>query len=109
MINKTRKILEVLESHGENGCGVITLSLETGYSQAALRSFFRKHKKYCIPLNGKTTFKLNRSAMERGSVVKMVESIERKSVNDRVASAFSLGLAFGMCIANIDVFVELLF
>jgi len=41
---------------------VITLSLETGYSQSELRSFFKNHKQYCVPLNGETKYKLSQFA-----------------------------------------------
>ena len=37
MSAKARKILEALESSGKEGRGIITLSLETGYSQSDLR------------------------------------------------------------------------
>lgn len=48
---KARKILEALESSGKEGRGIITLSLETGYSRSDLRSFFNKNKQFCVPLN----------------------------------------------------------
>ena len=95
----TRKILEALDYYGENGCGIISLSLDTGLSQQQLRSFFRKYKSYCIPLAGNNKYKLNRLTEESGSVEKMLVSIEQKMaeerVNAKVTKAFTWGLVLG--------------
>ena len=50
MKDYTKVILEALDSHGKSGCGVISLSLDTGISQDSLRSFFKENKKYCLPI-----------------------------------------------------------
>jgi hypothetical protein len=94
--DKTRTVLEALDSHGDSGCGVITLSLETGISQFSLRQVFKKHKKYCIPVVGESTFKLNRLTEEKGSIDKIMTSIEQEKMEARVLNALSLGLLFGL-------------
>jgi predicted nucleic acid-binding Zn ribbon protein len=106
--DKTRATLEALDSHDDSGCGVITLSLETGISQQSLRKVFRKHKKYCISLNGISTFKLNKLTEENGSVDKMIRSIEQQKVEDRVSNALLLAFVLGLCIPNIDTVIALL-
>ncbi|WP_334029077.1 hypothetical protein [Alteromonas sp. P256] len=109
MSAKARKILEALESSGKEGRGIITLSLETGYSQSDLRSFFNKNKKFCVPLNGQTKYKLCQFTEERSSVDEMVAEIERQKVEARVSRSFSCGLIAGLFIASIDSFIGLLF
>ena len=104
-----RKVLEALESSGKEGIGVITLALETGYSQSDLRRFFKNHKQYCIPLNGESKYKLSPFTEARGSVDEMVAEIERQKVNERVYRSFGNGLIVGLFIASIGNFVELLF
>lgn len=94
--------MEALDSYGEDGCGVISLSLDTGVSQQRLRSFLRKYNEYCIPLDGKTKYKLNRLTEENGSVEKMLVTIEQelaqRRVRDKVLNAFSWGLLLGLFI-----------
>jgi hypothetical protein len=104
-----QKVLEALESSGKKGVGLITLSLQTGYSQMELRSFLKKHKQYCLPLNGATKYKLSQFTETMGSVDKMVQEIERQDVNDRISKAFGYGVVVGLFIANIGTFAELLF
>ena len=104
-----RKVLEALEASGKEGIGVITLSLETGYSQSELRSFFKKHKQYCVPLNGETKYKLSQFTETRGSVDKMIKEIERQQVDGRVSRAFCYGLIAGLVIANIGTLAKLFF
>ena len=106
---EARKVLEALESSGKEGVGVITLSLETGCSQSELRSFFKNHKQYCVPLNGETKYKLSQFTETCDSVDKMLKEIERQKVNARVSRAFYYGLIAGLVIANIGTFAELLF
>ncbi len=106
---KAHKILKALESSGKDGDGVITLSLETGYSQTVLRSFFKKYKQYCVPLNGGTKYKLSQFTEERGSVDDMVAEIGRQEVSNRVYMSFTYGLIAGLFIANIGNFAKLLF
>ena len=99
---KTREILEVLDTHGEKGCGVISLSLETGFSQQEIRHFFRKHKEYCVPLAGESKYKLNRLTAENGSIEQIIDSIEQRQaeakVSARVSNAFTWGLILGLII-----------
>jgi hypothetical protein len=99
MKDYTKVILEALESHGESGCGVISLSLETDISQDSLRSFFKENKKYCLPIDGHK-FKLNRLTEENGSVDKIIATIKQNKseqhVKDRVARAFLWGLMLGI-------------
>ncbi|MFC4700619.1 hypothetical protein ACFO4O_10645 [Glaciecola siphonariae] len=104
-----RTVFEALESSGKEGIGVITLALETGYSQSDLRRFFKNHKQYCVPLNGETKYKLSQFTETLGSVDKMVAEIEGQKANDRVYRAFGYGLIAGLFIANIGTFVGLLF
>ncbi|MBF7072311.1 hypothetical protein ISG33_02695 [Glaciecola sp. MH2013] len=104
-----RKILEALESSGKEGRGVISLSLETGYSQSVLRRFFKKHKQFCVPLNGQTKYKLSQFTNERGSVDEMVATIERHKTEARVSASFSYGLLAGLFIANIGNFIDVFF
>ena len=106
MNDRTRIILDALESHGATGCGIISLSIETGCRQETLRKFFEKHKTYCIPINGK--YKLNRHTEEKGSVIKIIASIEQKKTNARVSSAFTWGLLLGMSLPLIaDLLADL--
>ena len=102
---KTRKILEALDSHGEKGCGVISLSLETGFSQQAFRGFFRKHKEYCVPIAGESKYKLNRLTVENGSVEQIIDSIEQRQaeekVSARVSNAFFWGLMLGLIVPHL--------
>lgn len=109
MSDKARKILESLESSGQTGRGIITLSLETGIEQSELRDFFRKHKNYCEALNGETKFKLNRLSKERGSVDEMIAAIERRRVSEIRAGGISIGLVLGLFIGNLDSILRSLF
>jgi hypothetical protein len=99
MINDTRTIISALASHGESGCGLISLSLETGISQDFLRTFFKEHKKYCHPIE-KHKFKINTRTEESGFVEKIVAAIEQekteKQIKDRVARAFGWGFILGI-------------
>lgn len=99
MKDYTKVIIEALASHGENGCGVISLSLETGISQDSLRSFFKANKKYCLPIENHK-FKLNKLTEENGSVEKIIATINQiksqQHVKDRVARAFFCGLMLGI-------------
>ena len=96
----TRKILEALASYGENGCGIISLSLDTGLNQQTLRRFLRKHKEYCVPLIGESKHRLNQLTEENDSVEKIIDSIEqqqaKEKVNARVSNAFIWGMTLGL-------------
>ena len=100
IVGKTKVILGALDSHGDEGCGIISLSIETGVNQDLLRSFLQKHKAYCVPIDGKAKYKLNRLTEEHGSVAKIIAKIEKaeteSKVSSRVGNAFLMGLFVGL-------------
>ena len=115
MNNDTRTIISALASHGDSGCGLISLSLETGFSQSYLRTFIKEHKKYCLTIE-KHKFKINRLPEESSSVEEIVAAIEQekteKQIKNRVAKAFGWGLILGIWIPSIsdllsDLYVRL--
>ena len=95
METKTRTIVTTLASHGENGCGLISLSLETGISQDYLRAFLKQHKQYCASIDN-YKFKINRQAENSESLDDIIKSIEQtrteKYIKGREAKAFCLGV-----------------
>ena len=94
--DKTRKVLEALDAYGDDGCGVISLSIETGISQDSIRQVFKNHERYFVPLNGISTFKLNKLTIENGSVDKIILSIEQQKSEGRVFNPFFWGLMTGV-------------
>lgn len=96
--DNTRAVLEALDLHGDGGCGVISLSLETSLSQDAIREVFRKHKRYFIPVKGTSTFALNKLTVENGSIDKILLSIEQKKTENRVVYALGTGIVVGIFI-----------
>lgn len=104
MTDNTRAIIEALDACGENGCGVISLSLKTGTTQESLRNFFKEHKKYCLPIE-KHKFKLNKNTVENGSIEKIITSIEQERVEQkikrRVAKGFFWGFMLGILSTSI--------
>lgn len=99
MSENTRIIIEALDACGENGSGVISLSLSTGINQESLRTFLTENKSYCLPIE-KHKFKLNRNTVENGSVEKIVINIEHeiaeRKINKRVSRGFTWGLVLGL-------------
>ncbi|MFC3094252.1 hypothetical protein DRW07_14805 [Alteromonas sediminis] len=99
MTDHTKAIIEALGEHGENGSGLISLSLKTGISQESLRKFFKENKEYCLPIE-KYKFKLNRSAVENGSVEEIIKAIGRekaeRKIKERVFKGFTWGFALGV-------------
>lgn len=94
MTDHTRVIIETLDAYGEDGCGVISLSLKTGISQESLRNFFKEHKKYCLPIE-RHKFKLNRNTAENGSVEKIVINIEREKAEQKIKNRVANGFFWG--------------
>ena len=109
MEDKTKKIIDALQSHGDSGCGIITLSLETGISQESLRCFFREYKEFCVPINGKSKFKLNKRAVKDDSTDEILVSIEDRKVKKRVDRAFTRGFFLGLSLLLIDRLIVLFF
>ena len=101
METKTRTIVTTLASHGENGCGLISLSLETGISQDYLRAFLKQHNQYCASIDN-YKFKINRRAENSKSLDDIIRSIEQtrteKYIKGRVNKAFCLGVIVATCI-----------
>ncbi len=99
MTEHTKAIIEALGEHGENGCGLISLSLKTGINQESLRKFFKENKKYCIPIE-KHKFRLNSSVVENGSIEEIIKTIEQekaeRKIKNRVFTGFSWGFALGV-------------
>ena len=75
-IQNAALILEALASHGSEGCGVISLSMETGVNKAKLRYFLMKNKDFAIPVYGKSKFKINKFGPQKGSIAEMIETMQ---------------------------------
>jgi len=107
MTDHTKTIVEALGEHGENGSGLISLSLKTGINQESLRNFLKENKKYCLPIE-KQKFKLNWSAVENGSVDQIVKAIKQEKVErkikNRVLAAFGWGFCFGVLLPDFCLF-----
>ena len=104
--DKMEVIIRALDSYGDRGCGLISLSLKTGVSQSSLRRFVDKHKKYCLPIDKKHKYKLNK---EKGSVEQVLASMATEQANARISNAFGLGLLLGMGMTYIGDFLGYVF
>ena len=111
MNNDTRKIISALAAHGENGCGLITLSLETGVSQASLRDFVQKNDEYCLPTENHR-YKVNRPTNEKVCVEDIIAAIEEQhteeQIKKRVARAMCWGFILGVVVTTDGLLSELL-
>jgi hypothetical protein len=77
-IDTAKIILEALAAHGSKGCGIISLSLETGISKSKLRSFLKSNKEFATAVYGQSKFKLNKFGAQRGSVEEMLDVIRQR-------------------------------
>lgn len=92
-IESARVLLSILSEHGEEGCGIISLTLKTGIPQTEIREFFLSRKSFCTPIIGRSKFKINSKAPFMGCVDAMVRDLERELVASRRSS--SIDLSFG--------------
>ena len=77
-IDTAKIILEALATHGSKGCGIISLSLETGISKSKIRSFLKSNKEFATAVYGQSKFKLNKLGAQRGSVEEMLNVMRQR-------------------------------
>ena len=77
-IEQAEHLLSALSAYGDKGRGIISLAVETGISQSNIRQFFYANKEFCIPVKGRTVFKINMHGPHNGSVQVMVYALKEK-------------------------------
>ena len=101
-IETATKILREIESCGNKGCGVLSISNSTGVSQSEIREFLDKNPDMVIKSHTKPTYTINRFGPYKSSVGKMLDSIKKSSKTNHffwyfftALIAFNLGLLIG--------------
>jgi len=77
-IEKAQIILETLATYGNNGRGIIALSLETGISKSTIRVFLKSNKDFARSMHGVSKFKINKFGDQRGNVEDMIGNMKRR-------------------------------
>lgn len=85
-------ILSLVKKSGRKGCGVITLSKDSGISQSKIRKFVGKRDDFFLTVNGR--IQLNRFGVHKGSADNMLNSYRREQVKNKGDNFWFLILIF---------------
>lgn len=75
---ETRNVLEALSSYGPKGCGVLSLSNNTGIAPSKLKSLFFDNPEFFCKLSETENYTINKFSHFKGSIPLMVEEAQNK-------------------------------
>lgn len=96
-INQFQKILQTIDSHGENGCSKQVLVKESGLEPTDINTFVYKYRKLLTHNNKK--YAINKSGKHKGNIEAITTSQRRKNLAVKIIvvlisalSVYALGL-----------------